>query len=410
MRRLGINKMKKLPRKLKGESLLIGIILLTVLLILAAALFSRVAGFLRFGSNTILREQALYLAEAGLEKAIWQLNETAGNYTGETNTFLPGQPDNLGQFTVSVTTINPALKTITSTGCVPKCASPLAKVTVKSDAKIGSTTIAFSYAAQTGDGGILMNQSSKIDGTAYSNGNISGGLGSGQVIEGDAWAVGTISNPPDVGGQRHPNASAAPMPDITQQVSDWKTAATAGGTTTCPCYLSTSQNIGPRKYVGNLTLTGNATFTVKGPIWVTGGIPGNLLINLGSTKVNLDESFGSNGTGFVVDGTISILNGATINPTSADPKGYIMLVSNSSNNSAVNINNSGAFAILYALIGGAQMSQNTTVNTLISKSLTMSQGSKLDYQEGLASAQFTTCPTCPGASWQPKKGTYYYSK
>src|SRR3989338_8158736 len=195
MRRLGINKMKKLPRKLKGESLLIGIILLTVLLILAAALFSRVAGFLRFGSNTILREQALYLAEAGLEKAIWQLNETAGNYTGETNTFLPGQPDNLGQFTVSVTTINPALKTITSTGCVPKCASPLAKVTVKSDAKIGSTTIAFSYAAQTGDGGITMYQNSEIDGTAYSNGNISKGIGSGgQVIEGDARAVGTISN------------------------------------------------------------------------------------------------------------------------------------------------------------------------------------------------------------------------
>ena len=408
MQHLEINEMKKSPLKLKGEALLIGIILLTVILILAAALFSRVAGFLRFGSNTILREQALYLAEAGLEKAIWQLNETAGSYGGETGTYLPGKPDNLGQFSVTVESINSALKTITSTGCIPNCSSPRAKVTVKTDAKIASTTIAFSYAAQTGDGGITMYQNSEIDGTAYSNGNISRGFGSGQVIEGDAWAVGTISNPPDVSGQRHPNASAAPMPDITQQVSDWKTAATNGGTTNClkSCALSSSQNIGPRKYSGHLILTGNATFTVKGPIYVTG----NLMVNLGSTKVNLDNSFGSNGTGFVVDGTISILNGATINPTSADPKGYIMLVSNSSNNSAVNINNSGAFAILYALIGGAQMSQNTTVNTLISKSLTMSQGSKLDYQEGLASAQFTTCPTCPGASWQPKKGTYYYSK
>lgn len=401
--------MKKSRLKLKGESLLIGIILLTVILILAAALFSRVAGFLRFGSNTILREQALYLAEAGLEKAIWQLNETAGSYSGETNTYLPGWPDDLGQFSVSVNTINPSLKTITATGCVPKCASPRAKVTVKSDAKITSTTISFGYAVQTGDGGITMHQSSTIDGTAYSNSNISKGLGSGQVITGDAWAVGTISNPPDVYGQRHPNASPAPMPNISQQVSDWKTAATAGGTTTCtlPCTLSTSQDIGPRKYVGNLTLTGNATFTVKGPIWVTG----NLFINLGSTKVNLDESFGSNGTGFVVDGTISIQNGATINPTSApDPKGYIMLVSNSTSNTAVTINNSGAFAILYALNGGAEMRNNTTITALISKSLTMYNDSVLDYETGLASAQFTTCPTCPGASWQPKKGTYYYSK
>src|SRR3989338_2347765 len=408
MQHLEINEMKKSPLKLKGEALLIGIILLTVILILAAALFSRVAGFLRFGSNTILREQALYWAEAGLEKAIWQLNETAGSYGGETGTYLPGKPDNLGQFSVTVESINSALKTITSTGCIPNCSSPRAKVTVKTDAKIASTTIAFSYAAQTGDGGITMYQNSEIDGTAYSNGNISRGFGSGQVIEGDAWAVGTISNPPDVSGQRHPNASAAPMPDITQQVSDWKTAATNGGTTNClkSCTLSSSQNIGPRKYSGHLMLTGNATFTVKGPIYVTG----NLMVNLGSTKVNLDNSFGSNGTGFVVDGTISIQNGATINPTSADPKGYIMLVSNSGSNSAVSIDNSGAFAILYALNGGAETRNNTTVNALISKSLTMYNYSVLDYETGLASAQFTTCPTCPGASWQPKKGTYYYSE
>lgn len=383
--------------------------MLSVILILAAALFSRVAGFLRFGSNTILREQAMYLAEAGLEKAIWQLNETTGSYSGETNTYLPGYPDDIGQFSVSVSTINPSLKTITATGCVPKCQSPRAKVIVKSDAKITSTTISFGYAVQTGDGGITMYDNSEINGTAYSNGNISaGGFGMGQEIMGDAWAVGTISNPPDVHGQRHPNSSPAPMPDITQQVSDWKTAATAGGTTNCilPCTLSTSQNIGPRKYDGNLTLTGNATFTVKGPIYVTG----NLMISLGSTKVNLDESFGSIGTGFVVDGTISIQNGATINPTGADPPGYIMLVSNSSSNSAVSINNSGAFAILYTLSGGALMRQNTHVNALISKSLTMYNFSSLDYESGLASTQFTTCPTCPGASWQPKKGTYYYSK
>jgi len=400
----------------KGETLIIGIILLTVILILAASLFSRIASFLHFGSNTILKEQALYLAEAGLEKAIWQLNETSGSYTGETNTFLPDQPNDLGQFSVSVNEINPALKTITSTGYVPNATSPRAQVTVKADTQITNQVISFAYATQIGSGGIVMNNQAGIKGNVYELGNVysNGGIcdpqsdckgSGGQYIEGEAWAVGNIGYPPSVWG-RHPNASPAPLPDISQQVQAWKDVADDNITTCSPtCTLTNGGNIGPRKYEGNLTISGNATFTVNGPIWVTG----NLEISGGSTKVTLPDSFGSNGTGIVTTGAVSISNGANIQTNNADPKGYIMVVTEATGN-AIQVDNSGALVIIYASNGTAILSNNTTVNSLVANKLVMSQGSLLLYSSGLASAQFTTCPTCPGAAWVVKKGTYYYSK
>src|SRR3990167_6759005 len=71
---------KPLTVNRSGQMMIIAIIFLAVILILSAALFTSVAGFLRFGSNSILREQATHLAEAGVDYAIWQLNETAGSF------------------------------------------------------------------------------------------------------------------------------------------------------------------------------------------------------------------------------------------------------------------------------------------------------------------------------------------
>ena len=145
-----------------GQILIIAAIFLTVILILTAALFTRVAGFLRFGSNSILREQATNLAEAGVDNAIWQLNETAGTYTGESNTPL----GTTGTFTVTIqekTPPNPQLKTIVSTGYIPNATSPRAKQTIKVDAQVNSEGASFRYATQTLEGGITMSNSSRIN-------------------------------------------------------------------------------------------------------------------------------------------------------------------------------------------------------------------------------------------------------
>ena len=390
-----------------GQILIIAIIFITVILILTTSLFSRVAGFVRFGSNSILKEQAISLAEAAIDNAVWQLNKTAGAYNGENDTAL----GSVGTFSVQIIPKTSSLKTIVATGFVPNSTTPRAKRTIKADVLISSEAISFRYAVQVGTGGVVMNNSATINGSVYSNApddalrSIQGYNSS--VITGDAWTVGTISIPdPWVQGNKHENQPSSQMPTIDYQ--QWKDTAADGGTIDCGitpalCNLSGSgsANIGPKKYQGNLTISNSKIVTMQGPVYVTG----NFSIS-NSARLNLDNSFGSNGTVLIVDGTITISNGGLFNPTSANPKGYILATTTSTNNSAMSISNQGATAVFYALEGGAQLTNTAEVSALVAKKLTMSNSSQLNYDSGLASAQFSSGP---GGSWQIKKGTYRFT-
>lgn len=396
----------KLKQSASGQILVITIVFLAVILVLSASLFSKVTSFIRFGSNSVMHEQAVDLAEAAIDKTLWQLNQTGGTYTGETNTAL----GTTGTFTVTVTDKSPGIKTITATGNVQSGNSPAEKQTIQVDTSISSDIISFRYAIQVGTGGIVLGQSAQINGTVYSNApdgankSIQGGQSS--TITGDAWTVGTISTPnPIVQGTKYQNQSPSQMPTINYQ--EWKDAATTGGTIDCSltpslCTLSGQgvAAIGNKKYIGDLNIQQQKIVTITGPVYVTGNI------NLSqSAQLNLDQSFGSNGTVLITDGIVSIGQSAGINPTDANPKGYILVVTSSSDNSAVTISQSGANAIFYALEGGAQMGQSAHATAIIAKSLTLGQTVTLTYDQGLASANFSSGP---GGSWAIRKGTYHF--
>src|SRR3989338_9376900 len=102
--------MKKISSS--GQIVLITLIVLSIILTLVAGLFLRVTNFVRFGSSFVSREQAIYLAEAGIENALFKLNQPSSTYTGETNTLL-----GVGAFTVNVPDTGQSTRTITSTGC-----------------------------------------------------------------------------------------------------------------------------------------------------------------------------------------------------------------------------------------------------------------------------------------------------
>lgn len=383
--------------KLKhGQILAVSVIFMSIILILTSNLFNRTADFLRFGSGTIIREQANSLAEAGIDRALWQLNKTAGSYTGETNTAL----STVGTFSTTVTNKSANIKTITATGYVPSSSNPRGTRTIKVDVSITSTIIAFNYAVQVGIGGITMNNSSKINGSVYSNANISGTGPSS--ITGDAFAVGTVSSPPSVDGITRENQPPATMPVIDYPY--WRGQADVNhDSITCSptCTISTSTSIGPKQYNGNLTISNNAIVTMNGPIYVTGNFS---MVN-GSTTLQLNNSFGSNGSVLIVDGTIDLSNGGLLSPTNANPKGYILAATTSSAIPAITVANSGATAIFAALDGGAEMRNSAQVSALVAKSLLMKNSAQLFYDQGLANSAFTSGP---GASWQVIKGTYRY--
>lgn len=386
----------------RGFVLVLAILTITAIVIFASSQFSRTAYFVNFGANNIISQQALTLAEAGVDYAIWQVNANAGNWYGGGSEVTVG---NSGTFFVTVTDDGPNLKTIQATGYTPNSTNPRGKANVKTQLVVNTQTVEFNFAVQTGEGGVTMSNSATINGNIYSNGDITAGVGSQQLIDGDAISAGTIDSPPiTVSGTTSENQPPETMPTLDYQF--WKDEATAGGTTTCSpdCTLNgVTQTIGPRKYTGNLIITNQALITIAGPIYVTG----NIIVRNGGTEVKLSESFGSSGTVIICDGTITVEQGGAFESTAANPPGYLLVVTTSTSDQSMIIANSGANAVFYSLSGGSELTQSAQVNALVANKLIMKNTATLTYTSGLASAQFNSGP---GGSWVVRKGTYRQTK
>ena len=165
--------MKKVPR---GYILLTSLVFTGILLMISSGLFSYTTQYARSERKVVSDAQALALAEAGIDKAVSQLNIDA-NYSGETNTVL-GE----GTFTIAITSIDSNNKRLTSTGYVPNNTSPKSTRAVKVTANVDTSLVSFSYGVHSGQGGFNMNNGSTVNGNLFTNGNVTG---SG-TITGDA--------------------------------------------------------------------------------------------------------------------------------------------------------------------------------------------------------------------------------
>lgn len=168
------------PHPEQGMVLLFGIVIMAVLFTLSTALWGYTSGQVKSSRQAVARSQALQLAEAGIDKAIYELNRNSG-FNGEVDVALSG-----GKFTTTVSTIDSTNKTITATGYVPDSSNPTEQVTVKVNVSIDLSNVAFNFGVQVGAGGLSMSNNSVINGNVYSNGNISG---SG-LITGNATVAG----------------------------------------------------------------------------------------------------------------------------------------------------------------------------------------------------------------------------
>ncbi len=168
-------------KKQKGQIIIIAIVFMAIFFTISTALIGYTWVNLKSSRSSYTENQILYLANAGLNKAINQLNQDP-TYSGETNTILGN-----GTFTVTVSTIDTNTKRITSTGFVSTNLGTVSSRTVKATASINTADIAFNNGVQVGAGGLNMNNGSQVIGNVYSNGNITGmGVSSGGKITGDA--------------------------------------------------------------------------------------------------------------------------------------------------------------------------------------------------------------------------------
>ncbi|PIU51674.1 hypothetical protein COS91_03200 [Candidatus Desantisbacteria bacterium CG07_land_8_20_14_0_80_39_15] len=101
----------------KGIALITSLIIMMMVSITSAALIFTTTTQYRISRRNKLGKVAINLAEAGVDYAIWQLNNTSGAYSGTSSEGYPGgKPLGEGKFIISVTTVEGSGRLITSTG------------------------------------------------------------------------------------------------------------------------------------------------------------------------------------------------------------------------------------------------------------------------------------------------------
>lgn len=432
--------MKRLPPSFtRGYILLLALVVSSVVLTVTVGFFNYYASSVHAGRYTLAATQARLLAEAGIDKAVYELNQNSG-YSGESNTALGN-----GTFSVSIASIDNNTKRVIVTGSVPNSARPTATKEVRTTVRIDTEVVSFAFGVQSGTGGIFLENTSSVAGNVYSNGPVMGqnrnivrgtvvsagssGLIDGvhatssgyahtiqnSTIDGDA-SFQTISNT-IVGGTHYPGStdrSTTTLPISDGLIEEWKAAALLGGvhTSPCPYVLSTSVSLGPKKINCDLTITGTGEIiTLHGPLWINGNID---IQNSPTIRVSSAQSGRS--IPIIADNPSDRLNGSRVeieNSAVFEGSGngsYILFISQNNSaesggsSTAIDVKNTVSGDLLvYAGQGEIVLQNNINLREVTAWRIRAKNSAEIRYKTGLGSSLF---PSGPGGSWTVVPGTY----
>lgn len=424
---------------LRGYILLLALVVSSIAMTVTVGFLDYYASAVRAERYSLASAQARSLAEAGIDKAVYELNQ-GGGYSGESGTALGN-----GTFSISVASIDGNSKRITATGFVPNSTNPRATKIVQTTLSINTEVVSFAFGVQAGEGGIVLENNASVRGNVFANGPVTGqnsnivrgtvlsagpsGLINGvhatssgyahtiqnATIDGNAYFQ-TISNT-TVSGTQYPGSAdqaTTSLPISDDLVEEWKAAALAGGTHTSPCpyEISTSVIFGPKKIDCNLTIKGNnITVTLAGPLWVRG----NLSIQ-NSPTIRVDASQSGRSVPIVVDNPSNRSTGSTVELENSalfegvGDNSHILLVSQ--NNSAesggstvaTDVKNTVSGDLLvYAGHGEIVLQNNINLREVTAWRIKAKNFSEIVYKTGLANVNFSSGP---GGSWAVEPGTY----
>ncbi len=293
-----------------------------------------------------------------------------------------------------------------------------------------NTGISFNYGVQVGQGGIYLSGSGTVNGNVYSNGPITGdssavitgtaiSSGASGLIEGNSHSkwnqlhIGTVSGSAQAHTVNYTNAtgniycqtgtgnnkSCISQPDPTYvdfpisdtQIAGWKEEAEAGGVSNGDYSVGwAGATLGPKKIIGNLTVSGGGILTLTGTLWVTG----NIVLSGGGT-IKLASSYGSNDGVIINDGTVTVSGGghATGSGTAGS---YLMMLSTSSDSSAITVSGGAGAVIVYAPSGTINISGGASLKEATAYRMLISGGSSITYESGLTNNNFSSGPS---GSW-----------
>lgn len=420
------------PIRNRGYILVLSLVFLGIFFTTATAYLSSVTSSARAARYAVASAQALAIAEAGIDEAVYRLNQD-GNFSGETTVALGA-----GVYTTTVTNVGTNTKRLTVTGSVPDAVYPTATRTISALVGVDTTVISFNYGVQVGAGGITMANGSKIRGNLFSNGSVSGGgiiTGdatvasgtpatslSGVTVQGSARAH-TLSSCTinkdayyqslsgcSVSGTKYPGTAdidPGSMPILPTQISDWETIATAGGVIAGPYTVSSPITLGPKKIDGNLTV--NSSLTLSGIVWVKG----NITFGNGST-LTVSAATGNDGAIIMADvpgseatlGVVDLSNNMTISGNGSAGS-YPMVLSTNSGSAAITLSNNASGVILYASQGRIVINNNAEANQVTAYGITLNNNAEVEFKSGMQSQTFSNGP---GGSWVILPRTYSISR
>jgi len=298
-----------------------------------------------------------------------------------------------------------------------------------------STGSAFFYGVQSGEGGFVMENSSSVKGSLFSNGPVSGSGSSevqGDVISGgptglidgihstsSAYAH-TIQNSQIdkdahyqaisgtlVGGVSYPGSvdqATGTLPISDSEVADWESAAAAGGTISSPCpyRITSNTTIGPKKITCDLEIDGtNIVVNLAGPLWVTGNISFS-----NSPDIKVSAGLGNKSVVIIADKPTNRLTSSQIEVTNSTeffgsgfPNSYVLLLSQ--NNSvetggsevAIDVANSTKGALLvYAGHGEIMLQNSVSLKEITAYRIRLKNSTEVIYETGLANLLFSAGP------------------
>ena len=188
----------------RGFVLVLSLLTTAVLLALVVSYVSRVITDCRLTSKTYNSTAALNLAEAGVERALWEIinNGMASDGTFSADSFKTSSGDNIGAYYANVDFSDENNAIIISTGSAPNKLSPDSKRTIR----VAYVKNNFGRAiGASGTGGILLGKNSIVDSYNSDNGTYAA---THTNSDGDISTNGPISIPSntDVYGDANPGA------------------------------------------------------------------------------------------------------------------------------------------------------------------------------------------------------------
>ncbi len=421
--------------KRKQGQVLLGLILLflfissTIVFGITRAVYYQLRSVLDFGAS----RSSYYLAEALAEDVVYRLK---AGYSIPSNTTL-AISGNTATANLTATASGQELIATANWGGLYR--------SVRLELS-NSSGVSFFYGVQAGNGGVVLNNSSLINGNLYSNGSV---VGSNNIIRGDVISAGptglingihatssayahTITNSTvdkdayyqsfagatssvQVSGATCSGAnthcypgsadqatSSMPIPD--SKIASWESDAAAGGSVTCVSgvyEVSSDRTLGPKKIPCDLQIDHNTTLTLGGPLWVDG----NVVIKGATVKVS--SSIVGKTLPIIADKVSDPNNGGTITiQTTSSFAGsgsnsFVMLVSqnhateNGYGTLAINLTQSGdGDLLLYAPHGAITMNQSSNnLGEVTAYLLTFNNNTEVHYSTGLAHLLFTSGPS-----------------